>query len=63
MPETIETTAAASNMELPSDNLIQYVMDKTAYKDPHFVAASIIAARFDDPQVPHDIVKVLRGEH
>ena len=52
-----------NQMELPSDNLINYVMSKTAYKDPHFVAASIIAARFDDPQVPHDIVQVLRGEN
>ena len=58
MPDT-----ASSQLELPSDNLINYVMSKTSHQDPHFVAASIIAARFDDPQVPHDIVQVLRGDH
>ena len=58
MPSDTET----NSFELPSDNLIQYVMTKTAYKDPHFVAASIIAYRYDDPNVPKEIINVLRGD-
>jgi hypothetical protein len=48
--------------DLPSENLISYIMSKTQYKDPDFVAASIIASRYDDPNVPIDITKVLRGD-
>ena len=51
-----------SEIELPSDNLVQYVMTKTKYKDPNYVAASIIAYRYDDPNVPSDIIQVLRGD-
>lgn len=60
MPEYLETKS--DKIELPSDNLIEYVMSKTSFKDPNYVAASIIAYRYDDPKVPIDIVKVLRGE-
>ena len=49
-------------IDLPSENLVEYVMKKTQYKDPDFVAASIIASRFDDPNVPIEITKVLRGD-
>ena len=52
----------SSEIELPSDNLVQYVMKKTKYKDPNYVAASIIAYRYDDPNVPSDIIQVLRGD-
>ena len=60
MPSYLETKT--SEIELPSDNLVQYVMKKTNYKDPNYVAASIIAYRFDDPNVPSDIIQVLRGD-
>ena len=60
MPSYLETKT--SEIELPSDNLVQYVMKKTSYKDPNYIAASIIAYRFDDPNVPSDIIQVLRGD-
>lgn len=62
MPEYIETSTSKEEIELPSDNLVNYVMTKTPYKDPHFVAASIIAYRYDDPNVPSQIINVLRGD-
>ena len=49
-------------MDLPSKPLVQYVMDKTDYKDPDYVAASIIAARYDDPNVPYEIYSLLRAQ-
>ena len=52
----------SSKIELPSDNLVNYVMSKTKFKDPNYVAASIIAYRYDDPKVPPSIVQVLRGQ-
>ena len=49
-------------MDLPPKPLVQYVMDKTDYKDPDYVAASIIAARYDDPNVPYEIYSLLRAQ-
>ena len=61
---TASTTAAAEDeilMDLPSRPLVQYVIDKTEYKDADYVAASIIAARYDDPNVPYEIYQAIHG--
>ena len=58
--QTDENTGTGVLMDIPSKPLVQYVMDKTEYNDPDFVAASIIAARYDDPNVPYAIYKLLR---
>ena len=62
------TTAAADSLaaedtllDLPSKPLVQYVMDKTEYKDVDYVAASIIAARYDDPNVPFEIYQAINA--
>ena len=64
MQSTASTTAAAEDeilVDLPSRPLVQYVMDKTEYKDADYVAASIIAARYDDPNVPYEIYQAIHG--
>ena len=52
----------AQNLNLPAQELVDYIMAKTAYEDPDFVAASIVAARYDDPNVPEDILDLLTIE-
>lgn len=46
---------------MPHGNLVKHIIDNTNYNDPDFVAASIIAARYDDPQVPSEIISILSG--
>ena len=58
-----ESTESTTFMDLPSKPLVQYVMDKTEYKDADFVSASIIAARYDDPNVPYEIYQVIHGKN
>ena len=48
-------------VEMPHGNLVKHILDNTKYEDPDFVAASIIAARYDDPKVPDDIYAILNG--
>ena len=65
MTDTESTTTIAAEddfiMDLPSKPMVQYVMDKTEYKDPDYVAAPIIAARYDDPNVPYEIYQAIHG--
>ena len=64
MADTHSTDVSVADdilMDLPSRPLVQYVMDKTEYKDPDYVAASIIAARYDDPNVPYEIYQAIHG--
>lgn len=65
MSDTQSTASTAAEddfiMDLPSRPLVQYVMDKTDYKDADYVAASIIAARYDDPNVPYEIYEAIHG--
>jgi hypothetical protein len=56
------TSHIVENLNLPPQELINYIMSKTDYDDPDFVAASVVAARYDDPNVPQDILKLLGGE-
>ena len=51
----------AVDVEMPHGNLVKHVIDNTKYNDPDFVAASIIAARYDDPHVPQEITSILSG--
>ena len=46
--------------DIPPKPLIEYIVQNTSYKDPDYVAASIVAARFDDPNVPHEIYKIIQ---
>lgn len=48
-----------ANLNLPDQELIDYVISKTSHENPDFVAASIVAARYDDPNVPADILDLL----
>lgn len=48
-----------ANLNLPDQELIDYVISKTSHDNPDFVAASIVAARYDDPNVPADILDLL----
>lgn len=56
---TSTTASDVVNLNLPDQELIDYVMSKTKYDNPDFVAASIVAARYDDPNVPADILDLL----
>jgi hypothetical protein len=56
------TTHIIDNLNLPPQELINYIMTKTDYDDPDFVAASVVAARYDDPSVPQDILDLLASE-
>ena len=46
---------------LPDEEVIDYIISKTKHTDRVFVAASIIAHRYDDPKVPSDIRAVLQS--
>ena len=54
-------TQDSSFLDLPSKVLVNYIMENTKHTDPHYVAASIVAARYDDPNVPEDIHRLLQG--
>ena len=56
------TSHVIENLNLPQQELIDYIMSKTQYDDPDFVAASVVAARYDDPNVPRDILDLLTVE-
>ena len=51
-----------ASLNLPDQELVDYVMTKTSYDNPDFVAASIVAARYDDPNVPQDILQLLHAQ-
>jgi hypothetical protein len=51
--------ASVANLNLPDQELIDFIMSKTEHDNPDFVAASIVAARYDDPNVPADILDLL----
>jgi len=59
----VDTTPPSPGVEveMPHGNLVKHILDNTRYDDPDFVAASIIAARYDDPHVPSDISAILSG--
>ena len=57
----VQNTMDAVDIEMPHGHLVKHVMDNTKYNDPDFVAASIIAARYDDPHVPQEITSILSG--
>ena len=46
--------------DIPPKPLIEYIVNNTDFKDPDYVAASIVAARFDDPNVPQEIYKIIQ---
>ena len=46
--------------DIPPKPLIEYIVKNTSYKDPDYVAASIVAARYDDPNVPYDIYQIIK---
>ena len=48
-------------VDLPSQDLVNFIKYKTDYKDDDYISASIIAARYDDPNVPHEIYALLKG--
>lgn len=48
-------------VELPAQELVDFIKQETDYKDDDYVTASIIAARYDDPNVPHEIYTLLKG--
>ena len=60
-PAEEKMMAEEALLDLPSKPLVQHVMESTDYKDADFVAASIIAARYDDPNVPYEIYKAIHG--
>ena len=60
-PPTDTDDTPTLSIEMPHGNLVQHIMENTKYNDPDFVAASIIAARYDDPHVPVDITSILSG--
>ena len=51
-----------ASLNLPDQELVDYIMTKTSYDNPDFVAASIVAARYDDPNVPQDILQLLHAQ-
>jgi hypothetical protein len=51
--------APVANLNLPDQELIDFIISKTEHDNPDFVAASIVAARYDDPNVPGDILDLL----
>lgn len=57
---TSEEFEPMSVNDIPPKPLIEYIVDHTNYKDPDYVAASIVAARFDDPNVPQEIYKIIQ---
>ena len=49
----------AENIQLPDEDVIDYVISKTKHTDRVFVAAAIVAFRYNDPKVPSEIRRVL----
>ena len=58
-PTDSATMTDLSTLDLPDQELVDYIMSKTEYDNPDFVSASIVAARYDDPNVPKDILELL----
>ena len=48
-----------TELDLPSIELIKYIAKQSKHTDHNFIAASIIASRYDDPNVPADIKAIL----
>ena len=58
-PSATLTASDLSTLNLPDQELVDYIISKTDYDNPDFVSASIVAARYDDPNVPKDILELL----
>lgn len=54
-----DTQKRAEKIQLPDEDVIDYVISKTKHTDRVFVAAAIVAFRYDDPRVPSEIRRVL----
>ena len=48
-----------TELDLPSIELVRYIAKHSKHTDHNFIAASIIASRYDDPNVPEDIQAIL----
>lgn len=56
-----DTQKQEENIQLPDEDVIDYVISKTKHTDRIFVAAAIVAFRYNDPKVPPEIRRVLSG--
>lgn len=58
-PPSTPTMSDLSTLDLPDQELVDYIISKTEHTNADFVSASIVAARYDDPNVPQDILELL----